>query len=70
MRFDLEICRTQKLQAAAPKAAPSAHEWHAKYFCKPHGQSRAAALSQSTHGMSPSRVHPPPFAMLTTLILS
>ncbi len=69
MKFDLEICRTHTLQAALPKATPSTHERHAKCFCKPHGQSCAATLSQSTHGMSLSRVHPPPFSTLTTLTL-
>jgi hypothetical protein len=56
------------LRVAVPKATPSARERHAKCFCKPHGQSCAAALSQSTHGVSPNRGHSPPFSTLTMLI--
>jgi hypothetical protein len=42
------------LPVAVPKAAPSAGERQAKCFGKPHNQRRAAAVSQSTHGTSPS----------------
>jgi hypothetical protein len=42
------------LPVAVPKAAPSVGERQAKCFGKLHNQTRAAAVSQSTHGTSPS----------------
>jgi len=54
MRVDVESCRTHVLPVAVSKAAPTAGERQANCFGKPHSQSCAAAISQSTHGMSPS----------------
>ena len=65
MRFDSRICRTEGLQVAVSNAQRLTRARNAKGLCKPYGQSRTPALSQSIHGMSPRCDHPLPF---TTLI--
>jgi hypothetical protein len=52
MRIDVENCRTHVLPVAVPKTAPEAGERQAKCFGKPHSQARAAAILQSTDGIS------------------
>jgi len=56
MRVDVESCRTHVLPIAVSKAAPAAGERQAKCFAKPHNQSCATAILQSTRALASSPV--------------